>query len=105
MFAFTNELPRAFELRRVRVWVDGALRHDGAGPFAMPLLQGTHDLSLAAEYQVKDPFFSYMRGYRIALRSAERVEVHLADAVVTASAIPAGGVTTPMARRAQIVWR
>ena len=72
--AFRNELPGTYELRRVRLWVDGALVHEGSGPFNASLLPGPHVVSIAAEYRMQDPLLPYVRGYAIQLRSAEPSE-------------------------------
>ena len=99
-----NELPDTYQLRRVRLWIDGAPRYDGAAPFAQALPPGDHVVAVAAEYQLRDPWFSYMRGYRIRVESAERVRAGTPRLIV-ARVVQAGGVTTPVERNAQIVWR
>ncbi len=102
---FRNDLPGSFRLQRVRFWVDGARRYDGVGPFEARLADGAHVVSITAEYRLYDPVFAYMSGYRVVLRSAERVIASNRAPVIVADAIDAGSVTTPVERRAQIAWR
>jgi hypothetical protein len=102
MVAFRNELPGTYELRRVRLWVDGALVHEGSGPFNASLSPGKHIVSIAAEYRMQDPLLPYVRGYAIQLRSAEHIQ---AGHPVVVRAQEWGGVTTPIERRAHIAWR
>jgi hypothetical protein len=102
--AFRNALPGTYELRRVRLWIDGALVHEGSRPFDAPLSPGTHVVSIAAEYRMQDPLLPYVRGYAFQLRSAEHIRSE-PNRVVVARALESGGVTTPIERRARISWR
>jgi hypothetical protein len=102
--SFRNALSKNFELRRVRYWADGVLRYDGIGPFDAPLEPGAHVVSIQAEYRLRDPLLTYVRGYAIRLRSAEHVDSAPGRAFV-ARAVQTGGVTTPVDRRAQLIWR
>jgi hypothetical protein len=102
--AFRNDLPGTYELRRVRLWVDGVLLHEGSRSFDASLAPGTHVVSIAAEYRMRDPLLPYVRGYSIQLRSAERVRSAPTRTVI-ARAQESGGVTTPIERRARIAWR
>jgi hypothetical protein len=102
--SFDNELPGTYELERVSLWVDGALRFDGAAPPALAVESGNHVVSVAAQYRLRDPVFTYVNGYHVVLRSAERVSSAAPHAWV-ARAVEVGGVTTPVERRAGIVWR
>ncbi|MGA7119422.1 MAG: hypothetical protein WBY94_04950 [Polyangiaceae bacterium] len=102
--AFRNDLPATYELRSVRLWVDGMLIHEDSGPFDAPIAPGTHVVSIAAEYQMRDPLLPYVRGYVIKLRSAEHIRSEPAH-VIAARAQESGGVTTPIERRARIAWR
>jgi hypothetical protein len=105
LFTFESDLRPPYRLRRVRVWVDGALRYDGPGPLGLPLARGDHLISVFADYQMSDPVFSYVRAYRIELRADELVAGRDDGRVVVARAVESGGVTTPIERRAKIVWR
>jgi hypothetical protein len=102
--SFRNDLPGGYQLERVTLWVDGALRYDGARPFDAGMPPGEHVVSVVAEYRLRDPVFTYVNGYRVTLRSAERVSSDSPHAWV-ARAVEVGGVTTPVERRAGIVWR
>ena len=102
--AFRNDLPSTYELRRVRLWVDGMLVREDRRPFDAPLAPGPHVVSIAAEYQMRDPLLPYVRGYVIQLRSAEHLRSE-ASHVNVARAQESGGVTTPIWRRARIAWR
>jgi len=104
---FRSALGEPFELVRVRAWVDGRQVYDGARPFDLPLAPGEHAVALEADYRLSDPVFTYMRGYRVVLTSRERVRSTLADppTVARARAVETGGATTPIERRAEIVWR
>jgi len=102
--SFRNDLPGTYELERVSFWVDGDLRYDGARPVAVAVAPGEHVVSVAAQYRLRDPVFTYVNGYRVVLRSAERVSSAAPHAWV-ARAVEVGGVTTPIERRAGIVWR
>jgi hypothetical protein len=102
---FRNDLPGSFELERVRLWVDGAVRTDTAGPFVATLDPGDHLLSLTAEYRLRDPLLPYVRSYRTVLRSEDHVPAATANRLIRARAVEVGGVTTPVERRAQILWR
>jgi hypothetical protein len=93
-----------YQLERVTLFVDGALRYDGARPFDAGVPPGEHVVSVVAEYRLRDPVFTYMSGYRVTLRAAERVSSDRPHAWV-ARAVEVGGVTTPIERRASIVWR
>ena len=101
---FRNDLPATYVLRHVRLWVDGVLVVDGAAPFAQPLSHGRHLVSIEADYRMQDALLPYVRKYTLQLRSAERVRSEPVR-VVRARAVEVGGVTTPVQRRAQIVWR
>jgi hypothetical protein len=102
--SFRNDLPGTYQLERVTLWVDGALRYDGARPFDAGVPLGEHVVSVVAEYRLRDPVFTYVDGYRVTLRAAERVSSDRPHAWV-ARAVEVGGVTTPVERRAGIVWR
>jgi hypothetical protein len=102
--SFRNDLPGTYELERVSIWVDGALRYDGARPSVLVVAPGDHVVSVAAQYRLRDPVFTYVNGYRVVLRSAERVSSAAPHAWI-ARAVEVGGVTTPVERRAGIVWR
>lgn len=104
MVAFEDALPSSYRLQRVRIWVDGALRYEGAPPMGVPLARGDHVVAIAADYRMSDPVFSYMRGYHIEVRATRHVPGSGDGRVVVARAIEAGGVTTPFDRRARIVW-
>jgi hypothetical protein len=102
--SFRNDLPGTYELRRVRLWVDGELRYDGPRPFRLPVAAGEHVVAVVADYRMNDPVFTYVRGYTIAVQSARRVDSTPPRAWV-ARAVEIGGVTTPVERRAAILWR
>jgi hypothetical protein len=102
--SFRNALPKNFELRRVRYWADGVLRYDGIGSFDAPLEPGAHVVSIQADYRLRDPVLTYVRGFAIRLRSAEHVDSAPGRTFV-ARAVQAGGVTAPVERRAQLIWR
>jgi hypothetical protein len=102
--AFRNALPKTFELRRVRYWVDGLLRYDGVGAFDARLEPGAHIVSIEADYRLRDPVFAYVNSYGIRLRSAQHVSSEPGRAFV-ARAVETGGVTVPVDRRAQLIWR
>jgi hypothetical protein len=101
--AFRNELPGTYELQRVRFWIDGALRQEGSAPFQISLAPGRHVVSVVADYRMRDPVLSYVNRFSFELRSAEHVVSEPAE--VTARAVEAGGVTTPVDRRARILWQ
>jgi hypothetical protein len=101
--SFRNDLPGTYELRRVRLWVDGALLRESSRPFDAPLAPGAHVVSIAAEYRMQDPLLPYVGGYALQLRSAEHIRSAPARAVV-ARALESGGVTTSIERRARITW-
>lgn len=105
VFTFESRLRNPYRLRRVRVWVDGALRYDGQGPLGIAVARGDHLVSVSAEYQMSDPVFSYVSAYRIEIRADEVVTGRDDGRVVIARAIESGDVTTPIERRARIVWR
>jgi hypothetical protein len=102
--SFRNNLPGTYQLERVTLWVDGALRYDGARPFDRGLPPGEHVVSVVAQYRLQDPVFTYVSAYRVTLQAAERVSSDRPHAWV-ARAVEVGGVTTPVERRAGIVWR
>lgn len=103
--AFRNDLPGAYTLQRVRLYVDGRMTYDGPHPFAGAALpSGAHVVSVVANYQMKDPLLRYVNGYSIELRAAERIESSPPRAIL-ASAVERGDATTPVVQRAQIVWR
>lgn len=101
--SFRNELPGSFRLERVRVWVDGTLSYDQARTFELQLAPGAHVVALEADYRMHDPVFTYLDGYRLALRSQHTVPANTIR--VVARAVESGGVTTPIERREQIIWR
>jgi hypothetical protein len=102
--AFRSELPGTYELRRVRFWVDGVLRYDAAAPFNASLAPGQHVVSVAANYRLHDPIFPYVNAYTIELRSAERIPSDPSRRTLL-RAVERGGVTTPIDRRARMVWQ
>jgi hypothetical protein len=101
---FRNDLPGTYVLRHVRLWVDGVLQHDGAAPFAQALPRGTHLVTVAADFQMQDALLPYVAAFSLKLRSAQRIASE-PGRVVRARVVEVGGVTTPVERRAQIVWR
>jgi hypothetical protein len=102
--AFRNALPGSYELRRVRLRVDGVVRYEGAGAFDTPLEVGRHVVAIEADYRLHDPVLPYVNGYAVELRSAEHV-MSQPGQVVVARAIGSRDVTIPMAQRAQLIWR
>jgi hypothetical protein len=100
--AFRNELPGTYRLERVRFWVDGELRYDGAAPFEAPLAPGPHVVSVSADYRLHDALLPYVDGYRVELHSADDLAEGRA---ARALAVEAGDATTPLDKRARIVWR
>jgi hypothetical protein len=102
---FSNEMPAAYRLTRVRLVVDGAVRYDAPAPFAAAELgPGGHVVEVIATYRLHDPVFTYLDRYAIDVRSAHVVRpgsAHRVDAHVVRS----GGATTPIDRRAAITWR
>jgi len=102
--AFRNALPGTYELRRVRLRVDGVVRYEGNGAFDAPLERGRHVLGIEAEYRLFDPVLPYVNGYALELRSAEHV-VSQPGRVIVARAVGSRDVTIPVERRARLVWR
>ena len=101
---FRNELPGTYVLRHVRLWADGVLLHEGTVPFAQALPSGKHLVTIAAEFGMQDALLPYVHDISLQIRSAERIGAE-PGRVVRARVVEAGGVTTPVERRAQIVWR
>jgi hypothetical protein len=103
--AFENRLPATYQLERVRMLVDGAMFLDRRTPGGAEVGPGEHVVEVVADYRLNDPVFTYMRDYRVELRSTQIVPASPAPTAFVATARPAGGVTTPMARRAALAWR
>ena len=101
---FRNELPGTYVLRHVRLWVDGVLLHEGAAPFTQALPNGKHLVTIAADFRMQDALLPYVDTISLNLRSAQRIAAE-PGRVVRARVVEVGGVTTPVQRRAQIVWR
>ncbi len=104
---FRNELPAAYQLDRVQAWIDGVQVYDGPRPFDVPVPPGQHLVTIVADYRLRDPVFTYMQAYRIELTSRQlvRAATHDHPDVARALAVESGGPTTPIQRRAEIVWR
>ena len=103
--AFDNRLSSEYRLERVRVLVDGAVAYDGRSVVSFEIPPGEHTVKVLADYRLQDPVFSYVRDYHMELQSSEVVPASTAPISFVASAVPAGGVTTPMSQRAALTWR
>ena len=102
---FVNRLPATYELERVRMIVDGAVSYDARAPGSLQVAPGGHVVQVIADYRLSDPVFTYVRGYHVELQSTEVVPSSRAPVAFVATALPTGGVTTPMNRRAALTWR
>lgn len=104
---FRNDLPAPYQLDRVQAWIDGVRVYDGVRPFDAPVPPGEHLVTITADYRLRDPVFTYMHAYRIELTSHElvRAATHGHPDVARARAVESGGATTPIEKRAEIVWR
>ncbi len=101
---FRNELPSSYRLTRVRLVVDGAIRHDGRNLDTAILPPGGHVVEVIADYRMHNSVFSYMDRYGIEVRSAHVVRPGRHATRLDARAIPHGGATTPIERSAVIAW-
>jgi hypothetical protein len=103
---FVNRVPAPYRLTHLRLVVDGVVRYDGPLAANLWVPQGRHSVEAIAEYTLDDPVLSYVRNYHLKL-----VSTHLTPAVpvagtlhVTVAAVPRGGVTVPIDRRAALAW-
>ena len=103
--SFDNRLSSEYRLERVRVLVDGAVAYDGRSVVSLEIPAGAHTVKVLADYRLEDPVFSYVRDYHMELQSTEAVPASTAPISFVATAVPAGGVTTPMNQRAALTWR
>ncbi|HEY2513297.1 MAG TPA: hypothetical protein VGI39_20655 [Polyangiaceae bacterium] len=103
--AFDNRLSSEYRLERVRVLVDGAVAYDGRSLVSLEIPAGAHTVKVLADYRLQDPVFSYVRDYHLELQSTEAVPASTTPISFVATAVPAGGVTTPMNQRAALSWR
>jgi len=101
---FDNRLPGGYRLERVRMSVDGVLSYDAPSVGAMRVPPGDHVIEVTADYRLHDPFFSYLDGYRVELRTTEAVPASNSPSSFVAAAVPSGGVTTPLEKRATLAW-
>jgi hypothetical protein len=88
----------------VRVLVDGAVSYDAASPGSVRMEPGPHVVEVVADYRLRDPFFTYVRGYHVELRSTRITPASEAPVVFAATAVPSGGVTAPVTERAALTW-
>jgi hypothetical protein len=102
---FDNHLPDDYQLERVRVFVDGAVSYDGRSAATLEIPPGAHVVKVVADYRLSDPVFTYVRGYHMEIQSTEVVPASSAPIAFVATAVPAGGVTTPINKRAALTWR
>jgi hypothetical protein len=102
---FANELPTNYELQRVRVFVDGAPAYDAPTAGTVRLAPGAHDVAIVADYHLRDPVFTYVRGYGVEVQSRESVVASPVPVTYMAAAVDRGGITTPMEKRASLAWR
>jgi hypothetical protein len=101
---FDNRLPDNYRLERVRMSVDGVLSYDAPSVGAMRVPSGDHLIEVIADYRLHDPVFSYVDGYRVELRTTGVVAASNASSSFVAVAVPSGGVTTPVEKRATLAW-
>ena len=101
---FDNRLPDGYRLERVRMSVDGVLSYDAPSVGAMPVPPGNHLVEVIADYRLHDPVFSYVDGYRIELRTTGVVPASNSSSSFVAVAVPSGGATTPVEKRATLAW-
>ena len=101
---FDNRLPGDYRLERVRMSVDGVLSYDAPSVGAMRLPPGDHLIEVIADYRLHDPVFSYVDGYRVELRTTGVVPASNSSSSFVAVAVPSGGVTTPVEKRATLAW-
>jgi hypothetical protein len=103
--AFANGLPDGYQLERVRMLVDGAPAYDSPIAGAVQLTPGDHAVQVIADYRLKDSLFTYVDGYRVEIQTTEYVPTSGFPIDFVATALPKGGVTTPMSQRATLAWR
>jgi hypothetical protein len=103
--AFENRLPATYELVRVRMLVDRILSYDGLTAGALQVPSGDHAVQVIADYRLHDPVFSYVDGYRVQLETTGLVPESAVPETFVVTAVPRGGVTTPMGRRATLLWQ
>jgi hypothetical protein len=102
MVSFRNDMPGSFRLERVEVWIDGALRYDGTRPVDAALPPGPHVVKVEADYRLHNPVLTYLDGVHVRLEASHSVAP---GAGTVAHAVETGSVTTPIDRRAKILWR
>ncbi len=102
---FDNRLPDVYRLERVRMSVDGVPSYDAPSVGAMRVPPGNHLIEVIADYRLHDPVFSYVDGYRMELGTTGVVPASNASSSFVAVAVPSGGVTTPVEKRATLAWR
>lgn len=103
--AFDSRLPKSYELERIRFLVDGRVAYDGKAGGSVGVPSGDHVVEVIADYRLHDPVFSYVDGYRVELKSTQVLPASRTPVAFVATAVPAGGVTTPMNKRAALTWR
>ncbi len=101
---FDNRLPDGYRLERLRMSVDGVLSYDAPSVGAMRVPPGHHLVEVIADYRLHDPVFTYVDGYRMQLRTTGVVPASNASSSFVAVAMPSGGVTTPVDKRATLAW-
>ena len=101
---FDNRLPDEYQVERVRMSVDGVLSYDGPSVGAMRVPPGNHLIEVIADYRLHDPVFTYVDGYRMELRTTGTVPASNSSSSFVAVAVPSGGATTPVEKRATLAW-
>jgi hypothetical protein len=102
---FDSRLPVGYRLERVRMLVDGVGTYDAGSAGSVRVPPGGHLVEVIADYRLSDSIFTYMRDYRVELRSSEAIPASSTPVVFVATATRKGGATTPIDKQAALEWR
>jgi hypothetical protein len=101
---FDNRLASDYQLERVRMLVDGVPLYDAPNGGTLQVPPGDHTVEVIADYRLSDPIFTYVDHYRIELKTTGVVPASDVPTSFAASAVPSGGLTSPLSKRATLTW-
>jgi hypothetical protein len=84
--------------------VDGVPFYDAPNGGALQVPPGDHTVEVIADYRLSDPIFTYVDSYRIELKTTGVVPASNTPTSFVTSAVPSGGVTSPLSKRATLTW-
>ncbi len=103
--AFVNRLPPGYDLRRVRMTVDGLVVYDGLGGERVSIARGDHVVGVVVDFAARESLFSSREDIHVEARSTHTLSGAGGVSTVAITAADRGDVTLPIERRVAIQWR